>query len=459
MTAPRHIAVIDIGKTNAKLALVDLAKGAEVAVITRPNTVITGPPWAHFDTEGHWAFVLAGLKTFHADHRIDAISVTTHGASVVLLNAQGTLAAPILDYEHPIPADIAAQYDALRPDFAQTGSPRLANGLNVGAQLHYQFTQMPGLRDRVQSIVGYPQYWGHRLTGQLAFDVTSIGCHTDLWDPATGTPSTLVDALGIADKMAPVRRSGDLLGTLLPEIATATGLPASTPVAVGIHDSNASLYPHLLAQKPPFAVISTGTWVVTMAVGGTSGDLDPDRDTLMNVNALGDPVASARFMGGREYELIQAGPPVTPTPDDITQVLTTPLLLLPAVDPQTGPFQGQQMQWIGPEPAIGSGRRAAALSFYLAMMTDMCLSLTGAAGPTIIEGPFAHNTAFKSMLAAATGRPVLHSFAATGTAIGAAMLFNTHTSRAATLPATQPPQSSHWDTYANQWRALANAGR
>jgi len=39
-----HVAVIDIGKTNAKLALVDLNKLKELAVVTRPNTVLPGPP-------------------------------------------------------------------------------------------------------------------------------------------------------------------------------------------------------------------------------------------------------------------------------------------------------------------------------------------------------------------------------------------------------------------------------
>jgi hypothetical protein len=37
-----------------------------------------------------------------------------------------------------------------------------------------------------------------------------------------------------------------------------------------------------------------------MAVGGWAVKLGPARDTLIDVNAFGDPVPSARFMGGRE---------------------------------------------------------------------------------------------------------------------------------------------------------------
>ena len=42
-----HVAVIDIGKTNAKLALVDLATLKELAIVKRPNMVLPGPPWPH----------------------------------------------------------------------------------------------------------------------------------------------------------------------------------------------------------------------------------------------------------------------------------------------------------------------------------------------------------------------------------------------------------------------------
>lgn len=48
-----HVAVIDIGKTNAKLALVSLSDLSELAVITRPNTVLPGPSYPHFDVDGH----------------------------------------------------------------------------------------------------------------------------------------------------------------------------------------------------------------------------------------------------------------------------------------------------------------------------------------------------------------------------------------------------------------------
>ena len=68
---PVTVAVIDIGKTNAKLALVETRarRPAEIAVLARPNRVLPGPPWPHFDLDGLWEFLLDGLAAMQADAR------------------------------------------------------------------------------------------------------------------------------------------------------------------------------------------------------------------------------------------------------------------------------------------------------------------------------------------------------------------------------------------------------
>ncbi len=448
----RHIAVIDIGKTNAKLALVDLGTLSEIAVVTRPNTVIDEPPWPHFDVAGHWEFLLDALSDFEASHGIDAISVTTHGACAALIGHDGELAAPVLDYEHTGPDDVAAEYDVIRPDFATTGSPRLGMGLNVGAQLFWQFRTDPALREKVRHVVTYPQYWGYRLTGVAATDVTSLGCHTDLWNPYLGAPSPLLARLGIADRLAPVHTPGDVLGPILPEIAARTGLAATTPVYCGIHDSNASLLPHLLDQPPPFGVVSTGTWVIAMAIGGADIPLDPKRDTLVNVNALGAPVPSARFMGGREHDMLMQGAATEPTEADMASILRSGIMLLPSVVAETGPFQGRHASWVGTEPEIGTGTRSAAIGFYLAMVSSHCLALVGHRGPILVEGPFARNRCYLEMLAAATGSDVHAMTGTTGTSEGAALLSRIRdTSQShATLPPPAAGSELH-RAYAQRW--------
>lgn len=417
-----HVAVIDIGKTNAKLALVDCTDLSEIAVVTQANTVLQDPPYPHFDVETIWEFLLDALKDFGVQHGIDAISVTTHGACGALIAADGSLAAPILDYEYAGPEAVSEAYNKIRQGFEETGSPRLPMGLNLGAQIHWQFSQDPGLRERTASFVTYPQYWSHRLTGVLACDVSSLGCHTDLWNPYEARFSSLVQQLGLSNKMAKARRSADVLGCLLPEIAEQTGLDPNTPVHCGIHDSNASLLPHVMRRNPPFSVVSTGTWVIAMTVGGAEVSLDPSRDTLVNVNALGAPVPSARFMGGREFEIILEGQFAVCNDAVLSAIAENGPFLMPAVVRESGPFQGQHHRWIGSEPEHGTAERSVVLSFYLAMMSAECLTLTGHKGPIVVEGPFVANFEYCTMLSVATRCPVIIAESATGTSQGAAML-------------------------------------
>ena len=461
MEAPRHVAVIDIGKTNAKLVLVDRARLVEVAVLTRPNRVLPGPPWPHFDTEGLWRFICDGLAGLHAEHGVDAIAVTTHGAAAAWLTAAGDLAAPVLDYEHDGPGSLAAAYDALRPPFAETGSPRLPLGLNLGAQLHWQMRQDAGLAARAARLVTYPQYWGARLTGVAACDVTSLGCHTDLWTPGARSFSSLVQRLGLAGHIAPPLLPGAVLGPVLPAIAAETGLDPVTPVACGIHDSNASLLPHLLARQPLFSVVSTGTWVIAMSIGGSLGGapavLDPARDTLINVSALGYPVPSARFMGGREYEVLRQGRRVAPTQADLVAVLDRQAMLFPAMEPSSGPFAGRSSSRTHAPEALGDAGDEVVVSFYLALMTAECLSLTAAAGEIIVEGPFAANDAYLTMLAAATGRPVLKSEARTGTSLGAALLFPGPALPPPLIAVDEPALRDAMARYAAAWRIRVTA--
>ncbi|CCV03126.1 Carbohydrate kinase FGGY [Mesorhizobium metallidurans STM 2683] len=457
MTALRHIAVIDIGKTNAKVALVDLATMREVTLRRVANAASADSPYPHHDVEALWAFILDSLATIHRDQRIDAISITTHGATAVLVDAAGGLALPVLDYEFAGPDTLAQDYDATRPPFAETGTPRLPAGLNIGAQLFWQQKLFPAEFARAATILMYPQYWALRLTGVAANEVTSLGCHTDLWNPWQADFSSLVDKMDWRRLMAPVRPAKDRLGPILPALARQTGLDRQTPVFCGLHDSNASLLPHLLSDSPPFSVVSTGTWVVSMAVGGTKDALDPVRDTLANVNALGDPVPSARFMGGREFSLLTEGQSEDWTEHDIAAVLAQKTFLLPSTQHGSGPFPHHTAAWLNAE-TITPGQRFVAISFYLALMTATCLDLIGAAGPTIVEGPFARNRLFTRMLAAATARAVVASEAATGTSIGAALLASEGGAVGGKGERTEPPDDPAWVDYVRSWRVAVDAG-
>lgn len=409
----RQVAVIDIGKTNAKVVLIDRTTGTTIDSRSRVNDVLSAPPYPQYDLDGLWEFILSALRDFAA-HGVDGISITTHGAAAVIVDENGPV-LPALDYEFDGPEEVAADYATVRPEFSETLSPLLPVGLNLGAQIFWQAKRFPQAFAHATAILMYPQYWAWRLTGEMVSEVTSLGTHTDLWRPKDKGYSSLVSAMGWQGLFPAYRSAASVLGTLSPEIVTQTGLPESTPVTCGIHDSNATLLPYLNAGN--VSIIASGTWTICMTLGGEIRDLDPTRDSLANVDALGRPVPTARFMGGREFELLDE----TATPADPQTVIDRGAMILPTFTPDIGPFPNGEGREIGEMPPP---ERAAAIRLYLALMTDTCLSLAGGGQKIIVEGPLAKDDLYLSILATLTGKPTFKSADETGTSAGAAMLFD-----------------------------------
>ncbi|MBB3233636.1 FGGY-family carbohydrate kinase [Phyllobacterium endophyticum] len=449
MSDNRRIAVIDVGKTNAKVVVVDAMTGAEIAARSMANRVIQNGLYPHYDIEALWAFFVDTLTIFAQSPGFDAISVTAHGAAAALLG-DNDLAMPVIDYEHVYPGEVRAAYAALRPDFAETRSPLLSGGLNVGAQIHYQKTQFPAEFSAAKTIVTYAQYWVWRLTGVAANEVTSLGCHTDLWNPQEGKYSSLVDTLELRPLMAPIRSAFDRIGDLREPLASQIGVVKAIPVHCGIHDSNASLLPHLISRTSPFSVVSTGTWVVSFAVGGRLDQLDPARDTLANVDAYGKAVPSARFMGGREFDLLTGGSALEPDADTLNRVIRNQFMILPSVVQGSGPYPTLQSICLNDGSRSATDLNAAA-SLYTALMTDTCLELIGASGTTIVEGPFSRNRTYLSALRSLTGREVIALPGTTGTSLGAALLAGAQYPLNITTQDVAP-LSGTFDIYVQSWR-------
>jgi sugar (pentulose or hexulose) kinase len=455
----RTVAVIDIGKSNAKVALLSAEEGCELSLRIATNAVRPDGPYPHFDIPEIWHFICDSLADLNRAQPIECIVVTTHGGAAALISGDADrdgLALPVIDYEFDGPDELSAAYDAVRPPFSETFSPRLPAGLNLGAQLFWQERRFPHQFAAAQALVTYPQYWAWRLSGVAAAEATSLGSHTDLWRPAEGRISSLTQRMGWSALLAPIRSPFDRLGPLRPGLARRLGLAHDAVILCGIHDSNASLLPHLTSLEAPFTVISTGTWVIVLAVGGDIAGLDPTRDALAYVNAFGAPVPAARFMGGREYEHLAGAAPVTPSPAEIDHVIGAGVMALPGFVPGTGPFPRRTGGWSHDAATLSPGERAAAASLYLALVSEASLGISGARGPVIIEGPFGQNQLFCSALAAVMDRPLFRSGRRTGTTEGALLLASGRERRtpAAPVPVAALPHPS-FPAYAAQWRRLA----
>ena len=452
------VAVLDVGKSNVKLALVDLASRAVVAIRTTGNAVLRDGPYPHSDVERIWTWMLEGLAVLRDRAEIVAITATTHGAAFALL-AGDRLALPVLDYEHDGPETVREAYSAARGSFSEILSPDLPNGLNAGRQLFWLARAFPDRFAMVDTVLPYPQYWVWRLSGEKVAEMTSLGCHTDMWNPRVGTYSRLAAAEGWVRLFPRLAKPWEVVGRLRRELAAETGLSPDTRIIAGIHDSNASLYPHLVERKLPFAVLSTGTWMIFLSPGGSLDKLDPNRDCLANVDAFGRAVPSARFMAGREFAILAGEAPVEPAAADIARVVGEGIMALPSFAPGTGPYPMKKGRWTHEPAALSSEERSAVASLYSALVADTSLRLAGADGPTIVEGPFARNRLFLSATASLTGRAVIARPDATGTTDGAALLALGPAARpeAHLDPAPAAPLEINLSAYAAKWRELAGS--
>jgi sugar (pentulose or hexulose) kinase len=272
----------------------------------------------------------------------------------------------------------------------------LPDGLNLGAQLFVQKDQIKG------QILLWPQYWSWLLSGVASSEVTSLGCHTDLWNPTTGDFSSLAKAMGWTGCFPPLRRAGDVLGPITQDWAARTGLPRDAQIHCGVHDSNAALvaargFPEIAGREA--TLLSTGTWFIAMRSGGGDGDLAafPEaRDCLINVDVEGRPVPSARFMGGREIDLLGARID-QPGLAGLSEVIANHIMILPNFAPGCGPFPARKGRWIN-EP-VDPDQRRAAVGLYAALMADTALDLIGSRDTLLIEGRFAQSEIFTRALA------------------------------------------------------------
>ena len=449
------VAVLDVGKTNVKVVLFD-DEDTILAERSRPNAAVPPDaqwPYPRLDVEMIWRFLLASLAELNALAPISAISISAHGASGVMVDENGPCPPP-MDYEFDGFGEIDVEYDAIRPPFAETLSPRAPRGLNLGRCVYFYERRYPELFARARALLMYPQFWLWRLTGELASEVTSLACHGDLWRPYDAAPSSLVVNRGWARLIPPLRRAWEAF-PISPQVAAAAGLSPTTRVHCGAHDSNLSLVPHILSRKGAFSVVSTGTWVILMAVGG-QGSLDPAWDMLANVDVTGRPTPCGRFMGGREFAALAGERLAAVGPDDLAAVVASGVFALPAFSDQGGPFAGRTGRIEGAKPQTPAARTALA-TLYVALMSQLMLDKLEAPGDWIVEGGFAKTPAFAATLAAlAPQRRVLLATTTAGAAEGAARL--AHWGRAQAKAENQsaaPWRIPGLAEYAARWRELA----
>jgi xylulokinase len=239
---------IDVGTQSSRAAVLRL-DGHVLAIASHPHTMVTPRPgWAEQNPADWWDATLRNVRDVvskTADQvRVRAVAVCgqMHGAVPVARDG-APLATAVQLWCDKRAAPIASEVDT-RTD--RDALLRLAGNVPApawsGFKMAWMKREQPELYDRAWKILAPKDFINLRLAGVAATD-RSEASGSFLMDSRDGTWSAeLIELLDLeARHLPPIHASSEVIGTILPEVARETGLPAGTPVVAGSGDMLALL--------------------------------------------------------------------------------------------------------------------------------------------------------------------------------------------------------------------------
>lgn len=293
-------AVFDIGKTNKKFFLFD----KNYSVIEEQKTALAetvdddGDPCEDLERLESWMYEKLHEVDQKKGIQIEALNFSTYGASFVHLDKAGKATAPLYNYLKSYPEKIISEfyekYDGREEFSLKTASPPMGM-LNSGLQLYWLKYQKPEIFEKIETSLHFPQYLSYLFTGKRGSELTSIGCHTGLWNFEKSEYHHWLEE--------------EKLQHLLPGIVPVKKTEESKEkeigrIGPGIHDSSAALAPYLMGIEEPFMLVSTGTWSITFNPFNSEALTYEElrRDCLCYLDIYGNQVKSSRLFLGSEYD-------------------------------------------------------------------------------------------------------------------------------------------------------------
>jgi len=262
MSTPVRVVAVDLGATSGRVMVAEVgAETLELAEVHRfPNAAVDVEGSLLWDVRRLFDEVLGGLRVAAAGGPVHGIGIDSWAVDYGLLDADGDLLGTPYAYRDGRTDGVAAQVlnkiDAGEL-YERTGVQQLP------FNTIYQLVAAAGTPELEQAatMLLLPDLLGYWLTGGVGAERTNAST-TGLYDVRSGTWATdLADRVGIPSAiLPPLLAAGEIVGTLLPDVAASVGLGAGVPVvAVGSHDT-ASAVVAVPAGDEPSAYISSGTW-------------------------------------------------------------------------------------------------------------------------------------------------------------------------------------------------------
>jgi sugar (pentulose or hexulose) kinase len=293
------IAIFDVGKTNKKLLLFD----EQYKVVHEESIQLKETK----DEDGFLCENVLALTAWLKDSfsralndqrfEIKAVNFSGYGASFVFLDENKSIIPPLYNYLKPYSQTLQKKfYDNYggESQFSKiTASPVLGN-LNSGMQLYRLKYEKPEMFKQIKYALHLPQYLSFILTSSLHSDITSIGCHTNLWNFQQHKYHQWVNKEGVGEKFPELLSCASIAGSANKNILAGGGL----------HDSSAALIPYLTSFNDPFILLSTGTWCISLNPfnHGMLSDYELHEDCLCYLSYEGKPVKASRIFAGYEHE-------------------------------------------------------------------------------------------------------------------------------------------------------------
>lgn len=296
------IAIFDIGKTNKKVFLFDedykirFEKSIQLTEIKDED----GFPCEDIHALTQWVKDSLHELFSLSEYEIKAINVSAHGASFVHIDENGNPIVPLYNYLKPFPDELKRKfYDTYggENEFSRiTASPVLGN-LNSGMQLYWLKHEHPEIYKQIKYSLHLPEYISYKFSGKPVSGITSIGCHTNLWDFTKNNYHEWVEKERVLEKLAPIISST--------EVTTINLRQKEIKVGIGLHDSSAALIPYLSCFSEPFILLSTGTWCISLNPFNHTPltDDELEKDCLCYLTFEGNPVKASRLFAGHDHEL------------------------------------------------------------------------------------------------------------------------------------------------------------
>lgn len=262
MTGGPHVAV-DLGAASGRVMIGAAGPGRlELREIHRfPNDPVSLPDGLHWDVLRLYHEVLEGLRRAgRAERELQSIGIDSWGVDYGLLDGGGRLLGNPHHYrDSRTDAGVAAVHALVAP-----ADLYARNGLQfLPFNTIYQLAASRGTfeLESAATMLLTPDLMGYWLTGHPRAEET-MASTTGLLDARTRTWAIdLAETLGLPPAiLPPLGRPGEVVGGLLEDVVSETGLEPGVEVTmVGSHDT-ASAVVAVPAEGSNFAYISSGTW-------------------------------------------------------------------------------------------------------------------------------------------------------------------------------------------------------